>query len=76
MTMTISISMTMQNLGSLVRELRDIIAAASSPTPSDHDALELRFRTILLDLLHTHVLPSSSGNLTLTFLQQSPYLIY
>ncbi|KAL2323976.1 hypothetical protein Fmac_023034 [Flemingia macrophylla] len=58
--------MAKANLSSLVHELRERIAASSStPTPtnpSDDDALEVRFRTLLPNLLHAYVLPSSSGN--------------
>ncbi|XP_020211373.1 serine/threonine-protein kinase ATR isoform X2 [Cajanus cajan] len=58
--------MAKANLSSLVHELRERIAASSStPTPnnpSDDDALEVRFRTVLPNLLHAYVLPSSSGN--------------
>lgn len=59
-------------LSSLVHELRERIAASSSSaltspepsssSPSDDDALEVRFRTVLPNLLHAYVLPSSSGN--------------
>ncbi|CAJ1977648.1 unnamed protein product [Sphenostylis stenocarpa] len=54
------------NLSSLVHELRERIAASSStPTannPSDDDALEVRFRTVLPDLLHAYVLPTSTSS--------------
>ncbi|KAK7390797.1 hypothetical protein VNO78_18880 [Psophocarpus tetragonolobus] len=58
--------MAKANLSSLVHELRERIAASSS-TPalnsaSDDDALEVRFRTVLPNLLNAYVLPSSSGN--------------
>ncbi|XP_027365272.1 serine/threonine-protein kinase ATR [Abrus precatorius] len=52
-------------LWSLVHELRERIAASSStPTPnnlSNDDAFEVRFRTVLPNLLHAYVLPSSSS---------------
>uniref|UniRef100_A0A2N9HIL2 Serine/threonine-protein kinase ATR n=1 Tax=Fagus sylvatica TaxID=28930 RepID=A0A2N9HIL2_FAGSY len=58
----------MANLSSLVHELRERIAASSS-TPSNHggavgddDVLELRFRSVLPNLLHAYVVPSSSAN--------------
>ncbi|KAK7343322.1 hypothetical protein VNO77_11979 [Canavalia gladiata] len=58
-------SMAKANLSSLVHELRERIAASSStPIPnnsSDDDALEVRFRTVLPNLLHAYVLPSSSA---------------
>ncbi|KAL6963657.1 non-specific serine,threonine protein kinase [Sarracenia purpurea var. burkii] len=53
----------MANLSSLVHELRERIAASSS-TPPNHgedDALEIRFRAVLPNLLHAYVVPSSSG---------------
>lgn len=61
----------MANLSSLVHELRERIAASSSTPPNnnhnnndDDDAsLELRFRAVIPNLLHTYVIPSSSGNL-------------
>ncbi|RDY02662.1 Serine/threonine-protein kinase ATR, partial [Mucuna pruriens] len=58
--------MAKANLSSLVHELRERIAASSStPTPNnpsdDDDALEVRFRTVLPNLLHAYVLPSSSS---------------
>nr|POE65846.1 serine/threonine-protein kinase atr [Quercus suber] len=63
----------MANLSSLVHELRERIAATSStpPTattttaatsPPNDDALELRFRSVLPNLLHTYVVPSPSAN--------------
>ncbi|CAK8574214.1 unnamed protein product [Lathyrus sativus] len=59
--------MAKANLSSLVHELRERIAASSSSSPSpnnpaDDDVLELRFRTVLPNLLHAYVPPSSSGN--------------
>ncbi|XP_068493011.1 serine/threonine-protein kinase ATR isoform X2 [Phaseolus vulgaris] len=58
--------MAKANLSSLVHELRERIAASSStPTPnnpSDDVALEVRFRTVLPNLLHAYVLPSSSSS--------------
>lgn len=64
----------MANLSSLVHELRERIAATSStpPTtttatsPPNDDALELRFRSVLPNLLHTYVVPSPSGTLSHT----------
>ncbi|XP_061337449.1 serine/threonine-protein kinase ATR [Gastrolobium bilobum] len=57
------------NLSSLLRELRERIASSSSTstststlTPSDDDALEVRFRNVLPNLLHAYVVPSSSAN--------------
>ncbi|XP_074371417.1 serine/threonine-protein kinase ATR [Apium graveolens] len=62
-----------KNLSSLVHELRERIAASSS-TPPLHknntaageteydDALEIRFRAVIPNLLHTYVVPSSSAN--------------
>ena len=58
--------MAKANLSSLIHELRERIAASSSsPTPnnsSDDDALEVRFRTVLPNLLHVCVLPSSTSS--------------
>ncbi|XP_057494820.1 serine/threonine-protein kinase ATR isoform X1 [Actinidia eriantha] len=54
----------MANLSSLVHELRERIAASSS-TPPNHgedEALEIRFRAVLPNLLHAYVVPSSSAN--------------
>lgn len=60
-----------KNLSSLVHELRERIAASSSTPPlnknntaGDHqydDALEIRFRAVIPNLLHTYVVPSSTG---------------
>lgn len=53
------------NLSSLVHELRIAAASSSTPSPnntSDDDALEVRFRTVLPNLLHAYVLPSSSSS--------------
>ncbi|KAF2302161.1 hypothetical protein GH714_033137 [Hevea brasiliensis] len=52
------------NLSSLVHELRERIAATSSTPPSkvDDDALEIRFRAVLPNLLHAYVVPSSSAS--------------
>ncbi|GMP96154.1 hypothetical protein CsSME_00044922 [Camellia sinensis var. sinensis] len=52
----------MANLSSLVHELRERIAASSSTPPNigDDDALEIRFRAVLPNLLHAYVVPSSS----------------
>lgn len=61
----------MASLSSLVHELRERIAASSSTPPSngDDDALEIRFRAVLPNLLHAYVVPSSSGtSLLLLFL--------
>ncbi|MFS7936514.1 putative non-specific serine/threonine protein kinase [Helianthus anomalus] len=54
----------MANLSSLVHELRERIAASSStpPNKSDDSSLELRFRTVIPNLLHAYVVPSSSAN--------------
>ncbi|XP_028112012.1 mechanosensitive ion channel protein 6-like [Camellia sinensis] len=54
----------MENLSSLVHELRERIAASSSTPPNigDDDALKIRFRDVLPNLLHTYVVPSSSAN--------------
>ncbi|KAD2392970.1 hypothetical protein E3N88_39947 [Mikania micrantha] len=54
----------MANLSSLVHELRERIAASSSTPPnrSDDASLELRFRAVIPNLLHTYVVPSSSAN--------------
>ncbi|XP_027934179.1 serine/threonine-protein kinase ATR isoform X2 [Vigna unguiculata] len=58
--------MAKANLSSLIHELRERIAASSSsPSPnnsSDDDALEVRFRTVLPNLLHVCVLPSSTSS--------------
>ncbi|KAL7198528.1 hypothetical protein ACSBR2_020923 [Camellia fascicularis] len=53
----------MANLSSLVHELRERIAASSSTPPNigDDDALDIRFRAILPNLLHAYVIPSSAG---------------
>ncbi|PHT64079.1 Serine/threonine-protein kinase ATR [Capsicum annuum] len=54
----------MANLSSLVHELRERIAASSSTPPNfrNDDALELRFRAVLPNLLNAYVVPSSSAN--------------
>ncbi|GMP52672.1 hypothetical protein CsSME_00018396 [Camellia sinensis var. sinensis] len=54
----------MANLSSLVHQLRERIAASSSTPPNigDDDALEIRFRAVLPNLLHAYVVPSSSAN--------------
>ncbi|PNX91668.1 serine/threonine-protein kinase ATR-like protein, partial [Trifolium pratense] len=59
--------MARENLTSLLHELRErITSSSSSSTPNnatdDTDALELSFRAVLPNLLHSFVLPSSSGN--------------
>ncbi|XP_059653895.1 serine/threonine-protein kinase ATR [Cornus florida] len=54
----------MANLSSLVHELRERIAASSSTPPNHHgddDALEIRFRAVLPNLLHAYVVPSSKA---------------
>nr|XP_048336390.1 serine/threonine-protein kinase ATR-like isoform X3 [Ziziphus jujuba var. spinosa] len=53
----------MASLSSLVRELRERIAASSStpPTNVDDEALDARFRAVLPHLLHTYVVPSPSA---------------
>ncbi|KAM1106727.1 hypothetical protein TB2_003457 [Malus domestica] len=55
--------MGMANLSSLVHELRERIAAPSTP-PNNHydDDLVIRFRAVLPDLLHASVVPSPSAN--------------
>lgn len=56
-----------KNLSSLVHELRERIAASSSTPPlsknnsGDDDALEIRFRAVIPNLLHTYVNPSPTG---------------
>lgn len=60
-----------KNLSSLVHELRERIAASSSTPPLNKnntggddqydDALEIRFRAVIPNLLHTYVVPSSTG---------------
>ncbi|KAI3441185.1 Non-specific serine/threonine protein kinase [Psidium guajava] len=54
------------NLSSLVHELRERIAASSSTPPNSSnggdDALEIRFRAVLPNLLHAYVVPSPSAN--------------
>lgn len=58
-----------KNLSSLVHELRERIAASSSTPPNQNDdALEIRFRAVLPNLLHTYVVPSSSGSLSPPFI--------
>nr|GFA06643.1 serine/threonine-protein kinase ATR [Tanacetum cinerariifolium] len=55
----------MANLSSLVHELRERIAASSSTPPNNNDddaSLELRFRAVIPNLLHTYVIPSSSDH--------------
>lgn len=62
------------NLSSLVHELRERVAASSS-TPAnnirhssgDEDALEIRFRAVIPNLLNTYVVPSL-GNYCFLFL--------
>ncbi|WCJ39936.1 Serine/threonine-protein kinase ATR [Euphorbia peplus] len=51
-------------LSSLLHELREGIAASSSTPPNNvgDDALVIRFRAVLLNLLHSYVVPSSSAN--------------
>lgn len=59
------------NLSSLVQELRDRIAAASSTSPNDggrggggridDGTVEIRFRAVLPNLLNNYVVPSPSG---------------
>ncbi|GLT42972.1 hypothetical protein SLA2020_169490 [Shorea laevis] len=51
------------NLSSLVRELRERIAASSSTPPNsgDDDALENRFRAVLPNLLQAYIVPSSAN---------------
>lgn len=54
-----------KNLSSLVHELRERIASSSSTPPNQNDdALEVRFRAVLPNLLHTYVLPSPQGSLS------------
>ena len=58
----------MANLSSLIHELRERIAAASSPSSTagsgggGEDPLETRFRIVLPNLLHAYVNPSSTGD--------------
>ncbi|KAG1359467.1 serine/threonine-protein kinase ATR [Cocos nucifera] len=54
----------MANLSGLIHELRERITASSSayPSPSGEDPLETKFRTVLPNLLHAYVLPSSTAN--------------
>ncbi|KAG0457231.1 hypothetical protein HPP92_022388 [Vanilla planifolia] len=58
----------MANLSSLIHDLRERIAASSSTSPSDPDAvpgedpLETRFRVVLPNLLHAYVVPSAAAN--------------
>ncbi|XP_072968879.1 serine/threonine-protein kinase ATR [Typha angustifolia] len=56
----------MANLSSLIQELRERIAASSSSSSSGavsgEDPLETKFRTVLPNLLHAYVLPSSTAN--------------
>ncbi|RRT68070.1 hypothetical protein B296_00005476 [Ensete ventricosum] len=55
----------MANLSSLIHELRERIAAsASAPSSSSsgEDPLETKFRTVLPNLLHAYVVPSSTAN--------------
>ncbi|KAH0698336.1 hypothetical protein KY290_016254 [Solanum tuberosum] len=54
----------MANLSSLVHELRERIAASSSTPPNirNDDALEVRFRAVLPNLLNAYVVPSASAN--------------
>ncbi|XP_015941840.1 serine/threonine-protein kinase ATR [Arachis duranensis] len=65
--------MAKAKLSSLVHELRERIAASSSTpttttttnnnvTASDDDALEVRFRTVLPNLINAYLLPYSSAN--------------
>ncbi|CAL9149410.1 serine/threonine-protein kinase ATR isoform X2 [Musa acuminata AAA Group] len=55
----------MANLSNLIHELRERIAAsASAPSSSSsgEDPLETKFRTVLPNLLHAYVVPSSTAN--------------
>ncbi|KAJ0966927.1 hypothetical protein J5N97_023844 [Dioscorea zingiberensis] len=58
----------MANLSSLIHELRERIAASSASSSSiagagdGEDPLETKFRTVLPNLLHAYVLPSSTSN--------------
>ncbi|WOK94665.1 serine/threonine-protein kinase ATR isoform X1 [Canna indica] len=57
----------MANLSSLIHELRERIAASasalsSSASTSGEDVLETNFRTVLPNLLHAYVVPSSTAN--------------
>lgn len=73
-----------KNLSSLVHELRERIAASSSTPPLNKhntggdddqydDALEIRFRAVIPNLLHTYVVPSSTG---MYFLTKFPLILY
>ncbi|KAF8405476.1 hypothetical protein HHK36_010382 [Tetracentron sinense] len=54
----------MANLSSLVHELRERIAASSSSprNKGDDDALEIRFRAVIPNLLQAYVVPSPTAN--------------
>ncbi|MED6198219.1 hypothetical protein PIB30_064049 [Stylosanthes scabra] len=62
--------MAKPNFSSLVHELRERIAASSTPntttatnvTASDDDALDVRFRSVLPNLINAFLLPYSSAN--------------
>ncbi|XP_062019493.1 serine/threonine-protein kinase ATR isoform X1 [Rosa rugosa] len=50
-------------MANLIHELRERIAASSTPPSNSHDvALEIRFRAVLPNLLQAHVVPSPSAN--------------
>ncbi|KAL5978487.1 hypothetical protein ACLOJK_029604 [Asimina triloba] len=53
----------MANLSSLIHELRERISASSTPSQpgDDPDPLDTRFRSVLPNLLHAYVIPSSTG---------------
>ncbi|AES62926.2 Serine/Threonine-kinase ATR-like protein [Medicago truncatula] len=56
--------MTRATFANLVEQIREGITASSSPTSnnySDDEVLNIRFRRIILNLLHTYFLPSSAG---------------
>jgi len=57
-------TLTRATFGNLVEQIREGITASSSPTSnnySDDEVLNIRFRRIILNLLHTYFLPSSAG---------------
>lgn len=64
----------MANLSSLVQELREAASSSTPPNIRNDEALEVRFRAVLPNLLNAYVVPSSSGlNL---FLESSFVTLY
>ncbi|XP_075094243.1 serine/threonine-protein kinase ATR-like isoform X1 [Nicotiana tabacum] len=51
----------MANLSSLVHELREAASSSTPPNIRNDDALEVRFRAVLPNLLNAYVVPSSSA---------------